>query len=76
VWNGSIFTTVWKSVLLGSHLAMKPKLDNRLGRQPAYLTSHNNFFNPILFAICTSTFSKLCVMYTVTCRRELNRVPL
>jgi hypothetical protein len=30
------------------------------------------FCNPILFAICTSTFSKLCKnMYTVACRRVL-----
>jgi hypothetical protein len=31
------------------------------------------FCNPILFAICTSTFSKLCKnMYTVACRRVLS----
>jgi hypothetical protein len=30
------------------------------------------FLNSILFAICTSTFSKLCVTYTLTCRRELS----
>jgi hypothetical protein len=31
---------------------------------------HQNFFlNPILFAICASTFSKLCVTYILTCRR-------
>jgi hypothetical protein len=35
-----------------------------------------NFLNPILFAICTSTFSKLCVTYTLTCRRELSSAPL
>jgi hypothetical protein len=34
------------------------------------------FFNPILFAICTSTFSKLCVTYTLTCRRELSSAPV
>jgi hypothetical protein len=34
------------------------------------------FLNAILFAICTSTFSKLCVTYTVTCRRELSSAPL
>jgi hypothetical protein len=38
--------------------------------------STNSFFNPILFAICTSTFSKLCVTYAVTCRRELSSAPL
>jgi hypothetical protein len=34
------------------------------------------FLNPILFAICTSTrtFSKLCVTYILTYRRELNTV--
>jgi hypothetical protein len=33
--------------------------------------------NPILFAICTSTFSKLCkYMYTVACRRVLSSAPL
>jgi hypothetical protein len=34
--------------------------------------------NPILFAICTSTFSKLCINvgYTATCRRELSSAPL
>jgi hypothetical protein len=36
-----------------------------------------NFFNPILFAICTSTFTKLCKnMYTVACRRVLSSTPL
>jgi hypothetical protein len=35
------------------------------------------FCNPILFAICTSTFSKLCKnMYTVACRRVLTSTPL
>jgi hypothetical protein len=34
-----------------------------------------DFLNPILFAIC-STLSKLCVTYTVTCRRELSSAPL
>jgi hypothetical protein len=35
------------------------------------------FCNPILFAICTSTFSKLCInMYTVACRRVLTSTPL
>jgi hypothetical protein len=34
------------------------------------------FLNPILFAICTSTFSKLCVTYTLTCRIELSSAPL
>jgi hypothetical protein len=30
----------------------------------------NFFYNPILFVICASTFSKLCKKtYTVTCRR-------
>jgi hypothetical protein len=33
------------------------------------------FCNPILFAICTSTFSKLCKnMYTVACGRVLSRM--
>jgi hypothetical protein len=36
----------------------------------------NIFLNPILFAICTSTFSKLCVTYTLTCRTELSSAPL
>jgi hypothetical protein len=36
----------------------------------------NFFLNPILFATCSSTFSKLCVTYTVTCRRELSSAPL
>jgi hypothetical protein len=37
----------------------------------------NFFLNPILFAICTSTFSKLCKnMYTVACRRVLSSAPL
>jgi hypothetical protein len=40
------------------------------------LVQSRTFFNPILFAICTSTFSKLCVRYTVTCRRELSSAPL
>jgi hypothetical protein len=32
---------------------------------------------PFLFAICTSTFSKLCKnMYTVACRRVLTTIPL
>jgi hypothetical protein len=30
----------------------------------------------ILFTICTSTFSKLCITYTVTCRRVLSNAPL
>jgi cytochrome c biogenesis protein CcdA len=35
------------------------------------------FLNPILFAICTSTFSKLCKnMYTEACRRVLTSTPL
>jgi hypothetical protein len=34
------------------------------------------FFNPILFAICTRTFNKLCVTYTLTCRRDLSSAPL
>jgi hypothetical protein len=35
------------------------------------------FCNRILFAICTSTFSKLCKnMYTVACRRVLSSCPL
>jgi hypothetical protein len=34
------------------------------------------FLNPILFAFCISTFSKLCVTYTVTCRRVLSSAPL
>jgi hypothetical protein len=35
------------------------------------------FFNPILFAVCTSTFSKLCKKtYTVACRRVLSSAPL
>jgi hypothetical protein len=35
------------------------------------------FWNPILFAICTSTFSKLCKnMYTVACRKVLTSTPL
>jgi hypothetical protein len=43
------------------------------------LVSHRNFFcNPILFAICTSIFSRLCKknMYTVACRRVLSSAPL
>jgi hypothetical protein len=35
-----------------------------------------DFVNHILFAICTSTFSKLCVSYTVACRREICSAPL
>jgi hypothetical protein len=35
------------------------------------------FCNPILLAICTTTFSKLCKnMYTVACRRVLSSAPL
>jgi hypothetical protein len=34
------------------------------------------FCNPILFATCTSTFSKLCKTYTVACRRVLTSTPL
>jgi hypothetical protein len=34
------------------------------------------FLNSILFAICTSTFSKLCVTYTLKCRRVLSSAPL
>jgi hypothetical protein len=35
------------------------------------------FCNLVLFAICTSTFSKLCKnIYTVACRRVLSRAPL
>jgi hypothetical protein len=35
------------------------------------------FCNPILFAICTSTFSRLCKnMYTVACRRVLSSAAL
>jgi hypothetical protein len=35
------------------------------------------FCNPILFAVCTSTFSKLCKnMYTVACRKMLTITPL
>jgi hypothetical protein len=35
------------------------------------------FLNLILFAICTSTFSKLCKnMYTVACGRVLSSAPL
>jgi hypothetical protein len=30
------------------------------------------FLNPILFAICTRTLSKLCVTYTLTWRIELS----
>jgi hypothetical protein len=42
-------------------------------REPIYTehyhTVQNYFCNPILFAICTSTFSKLCKnIYTVACR--------
>jgi hypothetical protein len=38
---------------------------------------HLIFGNPILFAICTSTFSKLCKKtYVVACRRELRSAPL
>jgi hypothetical protein len=37
---------------------------------------YRSFLNPILFAICTSTFGKLCVTYTLTCRRELSSTPL
>jgi hypothetical protein len=34
------------------------------------------FLNPILFANCTSTFSKLCKeTYTVACRRVLSSIP-
>jgi hypothetical protein len=40
------------------------------------VTKTIDFLNPILFAICTSTFSKLCVTYTVTCRRVLSSAPL
>jgi hypothetical protein len=37
----------------------------------------NLFCNPILFAICISTLSKLCKnMYTVACRRVLTSTPL
>jgi hypothetical protein len=33
--------------------------------------------NPILFAVCTSTSSKLCKnMYTVACKRVLSSAPL
>jgi hypothetical protein len=40
-------------------------------------TQEDFFCNPILFAICTSTFSKLCKnMYTVGCRRVLTSTPL
>jgi hypothetical protein len=41
-------------------------------------TNCSFFCNPILIAICTSTFSKLCKhnMYTVVCRRVLNSAPL
>jgi hypothetical protein len=35
-----------------------------------------DFLNPILFAVCTSTFSKLCVTYILTCRRELSSASL
>jgi hypothetical protein len=33
--------------------------------------------NPILFAVCTSTFSKLCKKkkYTMACRRVLTSTP-
>jgi hypothetical protein len=41
-------------------------LDNRL----------TDFFNPILFTTCISTFSKLCVTYALTCRRELSSAPV
>jgi hypothetical protein len=47
--------------------------------QRLYLLAFQFFFflsNPILFAICTSTFSKLCVTYTLTCRRVLSSAPL
>jgi hypothetical protein len=34
------------------------------------------FCNPILFAVCTSTFSKVCKKtYTVACRRVLSSTP-
>jgi hypothetical protein len=34
------------------------------------------FYNPILFAVCTSTFSKLCKTYAVACGRVLSITPL
>jgi hypothetical protein len=36
-----------------------------------------NFFNPILFAICASTFCQSCTQtYTMACRRVLSSAPL
>jgi hypothetical protein len=41
-----------------------------------FVPNINSICNPILFAICTSTFSELCVTYTVAFRRVLSSAPL
>jgi hypothetical protein len=49
-----------------------------LRHEDAWRIGCTHFFcKPILFAICTSTFSKLCKnMYTVACRRVLSSASL
>jgi hypothetical protein len=54
----------------------KLQLEIEIISNPWYTTGRF-FCNPILFAICTSTFSKLCKKtYTVARRRVLSSVPL
>jgi hypothetical protein len=71
----SQLTRLHNQELFGSELcseagSCKPSFS--IARSTKFRQVSGHFFlNPILFAVCTSTFSKLCVTYTLTCRREL-----
>jgi hypothetical protein len=64
--------------ILTAHMEWQTVLEDYL-----QLSAHDSadcksfFLNPVLFAICTSTFSKLCTKtHTVACRRMLTSTPL
>jgi hypothetical protein len=61
------FHTIWNSIFT--------ILQNNAIYSQKFKRYYFFLLNPILFAICTSTFGKLCVTYTVTCRGELSSAP-
>jgi hypothetical protein len=80
-WTLEPVRTLWRKRYLATRKELNPDSSApegvaKLLYRPSYQGS-KFFCNSILFAICTSTFSKLCKnMYTVACRRVLSSTPL